>query len=345
MDQLLNGLKAAAEPTRLRLLALCGRGELSVSDLTAILGQSQPRVSRHLRLLADAGLLDRFREGTFAYFRLAEQGPCAALARSLVDLMAEDDPDLAMDLRRLETIKAQRAQVAAAYFRDNAARWDELRALHIADSEVERCLIELLPEGEIGDLVDLGTGTGRMLALLGRRARRAVGIDSSREMLSVARANLERERVANTQVRLGDLYQLPLPDRSFDVAVIHHVLHYMEDPLDVLCEAARVLRPGGRLLLADFAAHQVDSLRSEHAHRWLGFADEQVAAWLRDAGFEADGPIHLAGDPLTVTIWPARREAGETDKAPAEIEPAAVADGQADTTVTPLSTRRLAGGR
>jgi ArsR family transcriptional regulator len=339
MDQLLNGLKAAAEPTRLRLLALCGRGELSVSDLTAILGQSQPRVSRHLRLLADAGLLDRFREGTFAYFRLAEQGPCAGLARTLVDQIPDNDPDLAMDLRRLDAIKAQRAQAAAAYFRDNAARWDELRALHIADSEVERRLIELLPDGRIGDLADLGTGTGRMLALLGPRARRAVGIDSSREMLSIARANLEREGLANVQVRLGDLYQLPLADRCFDVAVIHHVLHYMEDPVDVLAEAARVLRPGGRLLLADFAAHHVETLRSEHAHRWLGFADEQVAAWLRDAGFEADAPIHLAGDPLTVTIWPALRSAADT------ATDAAVAGDRADTLVAPMSARLLAGGR
>ena len=335
MEQLLHGLKAAAEPTRLRLLALCGQGELSVSDLTTILGQSQPRVSRHLRLLAEAGLLDRFREGTFAYFRLAEQGGCAGLARTLVDLIPDNDPDLMADRRRLSAIKAQRAQAAATYFRNNAAGWDELRALHIADSEVERSLIDLLPEGAIGDLVDLGTGTGRMLTVLCPRARRVVGIDSSREMLAVARANLDRDGLTNAQVRLGDLYQLPLGDCSFDLAVMHHVLHYLEDPADALAEAARVLRPGGRLLVTDFAAHRLDSLREEHAHRWLGFADEQVSGWLRAAGFEDQTPIHLAGDPLTVTIWPARRLAASS----------AGQDGEAETTVTPLSSRRLAGGR
>ena len=337
MEQLLYGLKAAAEPTRLRLLALCGQGELSVSDLTAILGQSQPRVSRHLRLMAEAGLLDRFREGTFAYFRLAERGPCAGLARTLVDLIPDDDPDLAADRRRLSAIKAQRAQAATAYFRNNAAGWDELRALHIADSEVERSLIGLLPDGEIGDLLDLGTGSGRMLTVLSPRSRRVVGIDSSREMLAVARANLDRDGLTNAQVRLGDLYQLPLADRSFDVAVMHHVLHYLEDPADALVEAARVLRPGGRLLIADFAAHRLDSLRQEHAHRWLGFADEQVAGWLIGAGFEVDAPTHLAGDPLTVTIWSASRVVDDAETGADADTP--------DATITPLSSRRLAGGR
>ncbi|NNG03305.1 MAG: metalloregulator ArsR/SmtB family transcription factor [Inquilinus sp.] len=319
MDHLLSGLRAAAEPTRLRILALCAHGELSVSDLTQILGQSQPRVSRHLKLLSDAGLLDRFREGTYAYFRLAQRGPGGDLGRTLVDLVPDTDPTLALDLERLETIKRSRAEQAAHYFTENAARWDEIRALHIADSEVERAMLDLLPSEPIGDLLDLGTGTGRMLAVMARRAARCVGIDSSREMLAVARANLEAAGVRNWQVRHGDLYQLPLPSASFDVAVIHQVLHYLEDPADALAEAARILRPGGMLLIADFAPHAVDDLRVDHAHRWLGFAEAQVAGWLRDAGFACPGALELPGQPLTVTLWPARRlAAGRRVAEPAE---------------------------
>ncbi len=325
MDSLLAGLKAAAEPTRLRILALCAHGELSVSDLTAILGQSQPRVSRHLKLLSEAGLLDRFREGTFARFRLAERGAGAELGRTLVDLVPPDDAGLALDLKRLAALKEDRAAAAAAYFRDNAGRWDELRALHIPDSEVERVLAGLLPGDDLGDLVDLGTGTGRMLVVLGGRAHRAVGIDLSREMLAVARANLERAGLRHAQVRQGDLYQLPLPDAAFDIAVMHQVLHFVEDPADALAEAARVLRPGGRLLIADFAPHGLDGLRAEHAHRWLGFADAEVAGWLRLAGCTAEPPIALPSDRLTVMVWPARRQAGAN--------------------VTPLTSRRTAGGR
>ena len=310
MDQLLQGLRAAAEPTRLRILALCAHGELSVSDLTQILGQSQPRVSRHLKLLCDAGLLDRFREGTHAFFRLSNRGGCADLGRTLVDLVPAADATLALDLERLDAIKRHRAEQASRYFAENAAQWDEIRALHIADSEVERAIAGLLPDGPIEDLIDLGTGTGRMLAVMADRAERCVGIDSSREMLAVARANLEAAGARNWQVRHGDLYQLPFPGASFDVAVIHQVLHYLEDPAEALAEAARVLRPGGILLVADFAPHEVAGLRDEHAHRWLGFADEQVEAWLRDCGFACSSRLHLPGQPLTVTIWRADRPSG-----------------------------------
>ena len=309
MDRVLMGLKSAAEPTRLRILSLCAHGELSVTDLTTILGQSQPRVSRHLKLLCDAGLLSRYREGTFALFRLADRGAGADLARTLVDLVPEDDAVLARDLKRLESVKTERAEQAAAYFRENAGRWDEIRKLHIADSEVERSIVDLLPEGEIGDLLDLGTGTGRMMLVLGGRSRRAVGIDLSREMLAVARANLERSDLRDWQVRQGDLFQLPLSSESFDVAVMHQVLHYLEDPLDALVEAARVMRPGGQFLVVDFALHDVVALRSEHAHRWLGFADEEVVRWMARAGFDCDTPRHLPGTPLTVTIWSGRRRA------------------------------------
>lgn len=308
MDELLSALKAAAEPTRLRLLALCAHGELTVSDLTQILGQSQPRVSRHLKMLSDAGLLERSREGTWAYFRLAERGRAVELARTLVDAIPADDPTVALDLHRLEAIKRARADAAAAYFRDNAQRWDEIRSLHVPEREVEAALAALVPE-TVGDLLDIGTGTGRMLALFGPRAQRALGIDQSREMLAVARANLDAAGLRHVQLRHGDMYHLALAPGSFDLVILHQVLHFAEHPAEAIAEAARVLRPGGRLLLADFARHDLEALGAQHAHRRLGFDLDEVAGWCEAAGLAAAPPVVLAGDPLTVCIWPADRPA------------------------------------
>ncbi|MFD1623674.1 ArsR/SmtB family transcription factor [Azospirillum griseum] len=319
MDDLLATLKAAAEPTRLRLLALCAHGELTVTELTQILGQSQPRVSRHLKLLCDAGLLDRFREGTFAFFRLAEKGPSAELARVLVDAIPASDPTQALDLERLEAIKRGRSESAATYFRENAARWDEIRSLHIAEREVEAALLRLFPDAGVESLLDIGTGTGRMLEVLGPRAQRATGVDQSREMLAVARTKLEGAGLRHCHVRQADLYQLPFPGGSFDAAIIHQVLHFTETPADAVAEAARVLRPGGALLIVDFAPHTLETLREEHAHRRLGFAEEEVAGWCRQAGLSCGPVVHLPGDPLTVSIWPAIRlaAAGPSASTPA----------------------------
>jgi ubiquinone/menaquinone biosynthesis C-methylase UbiE/DNA-binding transcriptional ArsR family regulator len=322
MDELLAGLRAAAEPTRLRLLALCDQGELTVSELTEILGQSQPRVSRHLKLLCDAGLLDRFREGSWVFYRLAEGH---ALARRLRELLPEGDPTLALDRERLAQVKRQRAEQATAYFRANAAQWDRIRSLYIDEKEVEAALLRLLPADGLHDLLDVGTGTGRMLEVMGPRVERALGVDLSREMLAVARVNLERAALRNCSIRQADMYQLPLAGASFDAVVIHQVLHYAEDPAQVIAEAARVLRPGGRLVIVDFAPHGLEFLRSEHAHRRLGFADAEITAWCRAAGLEPEPVRHLPGDPLTVSLWPARRRAvAETAlaaRAAAEVAP------------------------
>lgn len=307
MDDLLATLKAAAETTRLRLLALCAHGELTVTELTQILGQSQPRVSRHLKLLCDAGLLDRFREGTFAFYRLAEKGSSAELARVLVDAIPDSDPTLTLDLERLEATKRGRSETAAAYFRENAARWHEIRSLHVAEGEVEAALLRLFPAAGVEELLDIGTGTGRMLEVLGPRVQRAVGVDQSREMLAVARTKLEEAGLRHCHVRQADMYQLPFPSGSFDAAIIHQVLHFTESPAEVVAEAARVLRPGAPLLIVDFAPHTLEALREEHAHRRLGFSDQEVAGWCRQSGLSCGPVAHLPGDPLTVSIWPATR--------------------------------------
>ncbi len=303
LDAYLGALRAAAEPTRLRLLALCAGSELTVTELTQILGQSQPRVSRHLKLMVDAGLLERFREGTWAFYRLAPAGPQAEAARALVTMAPADDPVLRRDADRLDAIKAERRAAADAYFRENAAGWDEIRRLRVDDAEVERAVLDLLGERDVGAMLDVGTGTGRMLSVLGPRVGRAVGIDRSREMLAVARAKLEHEGLANCTVRLGDMNALNAENGAFDLVTLHLVLHYADQPGHALAEAARVLAPGGRLLVVDFAPHELEHLRAEHAHRRLGFADAEMAQWLKAAGLRPPRAAALPGDPLTVKIW------------------------------------------
>lgn len=308
LDGLLTVLRTVAEPTRIRLLALCAEGELTVTELTQILGQSQPRVSRHLKLMVDAGLLERLREGTWAFYRLASRGTTTDIASRVLQMVPDGDPAIARDKVRLADVKAERDRVAAAYFRRNAKQWDEIRRLHADDAEVEEALFALLGEGTLGRVLDIGTGTGHVLEILGPRARRGVGIDLSREMLNVARANLEHAGLGHCQVRLGDMYGVSAAGDQFDLVTICQVLHYADQPGLVIAEAARVLAPGGRLVVVDFAHHDVERLRTEHAHRRLGFDDDEVAAWCRSAGLEPSTPVAVPGDPLTVKIWAAARE-------------------------------------
>ncbi len=309
LEELLSALKAVAEPTRLRLLTLCAHMDLTVSQLVQILGQSQPRVSRHLKLLSEAALLDRHREGSWVFYRLAERGAVAELARTLVDSIPQRDPVFSLDMERLEAIRRTRAELAADYFRRNAAHWDEIRALHVDEAEVEQRLLEIIAAAKVGDLLDVGTGTGRMAEILGTEVARIVGVDLSTEMLTVARANLERAGLRNCLLRQGDMYQLPMPAESFDAVTIHQVLHFAEQPGRVIAEAARVLRAGGELIVVDFGRHELDYLRQDQAHRWLGFRDDDISGWCGDAGLVSQPTTFLPGDPLTVGIWHARREA------------------------------------
>jgi ubiquinone/menaquinone biosynthesis C-methylase UbiE len=308
----LNGaLRAVAEETRLRILALLAEAELTVSDLTDILRQSQPRISRHLRLLADAGLVDRFREGSWAFFRLRERGGSAELARELINRLDADDPTIARDRERLAAVRAERAGAAQAYFSEHAAEWDSIRKLHAADEAVEAAVRAALAGTPIRSLLDLGTGTGRMLELFGPEIERGLGLDLSLDMLALARARLDRAGLRHCSVRQGDIYDLALPRDSFDVVIIHQVLHFLDDSARAIQEAARVLRPAGRLLVVDFAPHDLEFLRDQHAHRRLGFAPEAVRQWLAAAGLDVVQQNILPPEPssegkIAVSLWLAR---------------------------------------
>ena len=315
-NALLGAIRAIGEETRLRIVALLQHGELTVSDLTDILGQSQPRISRHLKLLAEAGVVDKHREGTWAFFELAADGVIGGL---VVDLLGRTDPHdrvLAADLDRLAIVRSRRAAAAQEYFAAIAERWDEERLLHAPDATVEALLLETIGDHRFETVLDLGTGTGRMLQILAQHAaahrhpiRRAVGLDSSHSMLAVARSNLERVELRNVDLRQGDVYRPPFESDSFDLIVIHQVLHFLDDPARAVREAATLLAPNGRLVIVDFAPHGLEFLRTDHAHRRLGFRTDTVTAWLDQCGLDVsstrtiDPPSGATGERLTVSLW------------------------------------------
>lgn len=308
LDTMVDTLKAAAESSRLRILLLLSGGDLTVSDLTEILGQSQPRVSRHLKLLLEAALIERYQEGSWAYFRLADADAAQDHIAGIVARLDRADPQVARDLERLSAVKRRRQERAADYFSANAAAWDEIRTLHVPDDAVEAALRKLVGKRPIQTMLDLGTGTGRILEIFSPLYRRGVGIDMSREMLAVARANLDRAGITNAQVRQGDIYAPPVERDAFDLVTIHQVLHYLDEPQQAIREAAKLLRPSGRLVIVDFAPHGLEFLRDEHAHQRLGFSDRQIADWFAEAGLDLEEAQSFAprGDAdagLVVKLW------------------------------------------
>ena len=315
-DDLLEVLKAVGEPTRLRIVALLQYGELTVSDLTDILGQSQPRISRHLKLLAEAGVVHRNREGAWAFFDLAPTGPVADVVRNLLAATGPDDPTLAADLDRLDVVRGRRAAAAQQYFASVAERWDRVRSLHAPDEVVEDAIHRLLADSPHRSMLDVGTGTGRMLQMLGAdtdRIERAVGLDSSHSMLAVARANLERAELRHIDLRQGDIYSPPFAPGTFDLIVVHQVLHFLDNPGRAVAEAARLLTPGGQLLIVDFAPHGLEFLRTDHSHRRLGIAAHTVEGWLDQCRLDLVTTQHIVDDVdpsstdrLTVSVWLAR---------------------------------------
>jgi ArsR family transcriptional regulator len=312
-DAIVTALKAAAEPTRLRILQLLAAGELSVKDLTLILGQSQPRISRHLKLLAEAGLVERFREGSWAYFRVSDRSTGGRLALDILSLIDRADQVVGRDRERADALKRERETTAQSYFQEHAADWDRIRALHVGERDVEQAMAEALGPGPFDLLIDLGTGTGRILELFADRYERAIGFDINHAMLAYARSKVASGGLARVQVRHGDLYALSLPDGAADAIVMHQVLHFLSDPALAIREAARVLAPGGKLLVVDFAPHEVEFLREEYAHDRLGFAPQQVTHWMQEAGLQPSLQRDLvptsdvAAQALTVSLWLAAR--------------------------------------
>ncbi|MFC3070924.1 ArsR/SmtB family transcription factor [Phenylobacterium soli] len=305
-------LRAAGEPTRLRILALLAREELAVLELCGVLDQSQPRVSRHLKLLAEAGLVERFPDGAWVFYRLTAGGQAGELVREVLARLDANDPQLVRDAERLTAVFAERAQVASDYFARNAARWDEIRSLYVAEGDVEAAILKAAGPGPFRRLVDLGSGTGRMLTLLGPKAQVALGLDLSQQMLNIARGHVAEAGLKACELRHGDIFSTRLPDGEADLVVVHQVLHYLADPAAAVKEAARITAPGGKLLIVDFAPHKLEFLREQHQHRRLGFSDQEMRRWLAESGFaytavETLPPAREAG--LTVKIWTAERAA------------------------------------
>ena len=303
VEKLLQGLRAAAEPTRLRIIALCGHAELSVTELVMILGQTQPRVSRHLKLLVEGGLLQRNKEGNRAYYRLSNEAEGADLARMLNDLMPGEDEVHTLDLSRLSSVKADRLRYAETFLDPYSQEIIELRGMWPPDEVIDKCILELLQDRSIEHLLDLGTGTGRILRTMAPFVAKGTGIDNSLEMLSIARARLDQDGIKNCQVRAGDMYRLPFKQNSFDLITINSLLRYADEPKKVIAEAARVLEKKGALLIVDLAAHDLSTLRDEYGHSWLGFSEMEMVEMLSEANLTVGQVKHIDGQKLNVCIW------------------------------------------
>lgn len=319
-ESLLEKIRAAGEPTRLRLLALLRHQDLSVGELVQVLGQSQPRLSHHLKVLSESGLAERLPEGAFVFYRAARSGPGRDLLETLFDSLGPDVAEFQADLERLRTVMAGRAASAEAYFSSIAETWDTVRSLHYPNEAIEAALLDLAGPGPFHRLIDFGTGTGRMLALFGPRVTEAEGIDFSHRMLTVARANLESAGIRNARVRFGNVTSVPFGDASADLVIIHQVLHFLDAPADAILEAARVLGPGGKLLIIDFAPHDLEFLRADHGHHRLGVRHDALESWADEAGLCLDPPRSFEppanGAPgLTVNIWRATKPALVREKA------------------------------
>lgn len=311
MVQALAIFRALADSTRLRIVALLRSMELSVGELAQVLGQSQPRVSRHVKILCDAGLVERRKEGSWVFVVLGAHAKVRPVLAAL-DSWDEADHWTVADEARLAAVRADRASAAAEWFEAHAGEWDAIRSLHIAESQVEAAMAKALGDAPLGCLIDIGTGTGRMLELFAPQAESALGIDRSSEMLRLARAKLSERGLANAELRQADLYALPLQDGGADAAILHHVLHFAQQPGAAIGEAARVLSDGGRLLIVDFAPHDREELRSRDAHTRLGFSDEQILGWFASAGLAPAQIETLEGGELTVKLWLGRKTGTES---------------------------------
>ena len=312
LNEMVDVLKAVAETTRLRILFLLDKGDLTVSDLTKILGQSQPRVSRHLRLLTEANLIERYQEGAWAYFSLSSCSLRREMLNTVLEHIDHQDDFIEGDMARLDEVKQEKSRAAAAYFSKNAHDWDKLRLLHVPDNTVEQTMVELVGTTPFQSMLDIGTGTGSLLKLFSPLYTRAIGIDNNRDMLAVARVNLDKAGISNAQVRLGDVANLPVENETFNLVTIYQVLHFLSDPESAIFEAARVMRPGARLIIVDYAPHELEYLREKYAHIRMGFSDTQMEDWLDKAGLTLEKTLSFQPQQngntkgLTLKLWLAR---------------------------------------
>ena len=316
---LVDRLRALGEINRLRILMLLRQGELSVGELAQIMGQSQPRLSHHLKSLTNAGLVERLPEGSWVFYSLPIGGEVRVLIEQVLPMTGEEEGVFGRDLEHLQRVREARAAAAEDYFEDIAETWDTVRALHYPSEKIEAALMSLVDEGPLTRMIDIGTGTGRMLALFADRFERTDGVDMSHRMLTVARANLEKAGVRNANVRQADAQALPFADACADLVTLHQVLHYMDEPERVVGEAVRVLRPGGLLLIVDFAPHELEFLRTEHGHRRLGIRHERLGEWLDRAGLSVSPPQLLdqpdrSVDGLAIQVWAVRAPMGAQDQ-------------------------------
>ncbi len=301
-------LRAVAESTRLRIVAAVDHTELTVGELCRVLDQSQPRVSRHLKLLCDAGVLVRHAQGTSAFYRPSPSGTGSSIHGAVMALIDLNDPMHRRDAQRLAVVREDRAAEAESYFESIAADWNEMRQLHVADHDVERAMLEAVADVEIEALLDIGTGTGRVLEVFAPHIEQGIGVDLSAKMLNLARTRLDQAEIRHCSVQRGSAYDIDLPSGSTDVAVLHHVLHFLDDPGDAIAQAGSALRPGGRLVIVDFSPHSFESLRSNFSHRRLGFDDSEIDSWCEQAGLIDTSARHMHPTPtdaeqLTVSIW------------------------------------------
>lgn len=310
-DHVLDALRAAGEPTRLRLLALLRDADLSVGELVQILDQSQPRLSHHLKTLTVSGLVERLPEGAWVFYRAATKGASKRLLDSVFSELDLNSGEFQADKTALRDVRQSRVSSAEAYFSGIAEEWDHIRSLHFSNASIEAAVSQLAGPGPFRRVIDLGTGTGRMLTLIGDRAEDLEGLDLSHPMLTVARANLNQAGLTNARVRKGDVCKTPFDSNSADLVLIHQLLHYIDEPAQVIGEASRILSSDGRILIVDFAPHTLEYLRDKHGHHRLGIRPDDMTTWAAQAGLHLD-PVHTFEAPSTldqgldVHIWLAR---------------------------------------
>lgn len=307
-----DALRAAGEPTRLRILALLRHCELSVGELVSVLGQSQPRLSHHLKALTSAGLTERLPEGAWVFYRLPTAGWARTLLDNMFELIDEQSGEFPADASRLEEVRQARRDSADAYFSSIAKDWDRIRSMHYPEELIEAAILKVAGPGPYGRVVDLGTGTGRMLALLGSRARETEGLDLSHQMLTLARSKLAEAGLTHVRVRHGDATATPFDSESANIVIVHQVLHYLEDPEKVMREASRILAPGGKLIVVDFAPHGHEFMREAFGHRRLGIREDYMRNWTTRSGLDLEQVMRFEPPQdlergLAVLIWCARK--------------------------------------